>query len=90
MKHINSIGQFRDVYHPECTNHIPYPDFTNAGSDRRHRFPIIRVATKLYLLDLISSLLSHGDRKTTQVIQSATKKLNGLMSNHRQNIQISI
>jgi hypothetical protein len=57
---------------------IANPNFPDPSADRIHRFPVVRLAPVLDLVELMSRLVTGRLRKRTQIVECATSEFNGL------------
>ena len=53
---MNSVGKSRNVDHAIRSGGVADSDLADAGTDRRHRFPVAGLATPLNLVELVAGL----------------------------------
>jgi hypothetical protein len=55
MQHVDGIIELRHIQHPERSCGISKPNFPHPSADRIHRFPVVRLAPMLDLVELITA-----------------------------------
>ena len=71
MQDVNRIRGANDIQDTKRPRSLSYPDFTHAGSDRAHRFPIVGRFAVLQLAELEARFLPSDVRESSDGIPAA-------------------
>jgi hypothetical protein len=61
---------------------VANPHFPHPSADHIHGLSVIRLASMLHLIELVSCLTPGRFRKRAQIVECAASKLNGLEIGH--------
>ncbi|CAG9261003.1 hypothetical protein BCEP4_2320013 [Burkholderia cepacia] len=87
VKHVDGVGEGRDVNDPECAARFAQANFPHADADGAHRLPVVRRQAALHLVDLVAGFASRGQRKTAKIGEGAADENNRLRRKNGRIIQ---
>ncbi|MNL62961.1 hypothetical protein D3C87_1870380 [compost metagenome] len=90
MQDVDGFSKLCDVYHAKRTRLFPKPDFADAGSDRCHGLPVVRLQAALYLIYLMPRVASCMQWKGPQFVKCRTQKGDEFEDSHAAIIQIFV